>query len=162
MKKTFFALAALGAAVAAEAAVVTYPAPAEAALLDHFAVEVRAAGTDDAWQPVSVYRVKVDEVVETRHKVTDSSMAYFDFDGEAEVRVVSRNRHVESARVRPSSYEIVPAVSGDTLTFTLDRPRQLSVEVNGEIFDNLQLFANPIDTEAPTVRDLRKLRKAKD
>ncbi|MDE6486803.1 MAG: glycoside hydrolase family 28 protein [Muribaculaceae bacterium] len=162
MKKTLLALTALCAAVAADAAVVTYPAPAEAALLDHFAVEVRAAGTADAWQPVSVYRVKVDEVVDTRHKVTDSSMAYFDFDGTAEVRVISRSRHVESARVRPSSYEIEPVVSGDTLTFTLDRPRQLSVEVNGEIFDNLQLFANPIDTEAPTVRELRKLRKDKN
>ena len=35
------------------------------------------------------------------------------------------------------------------MTFKLDRPRNLSVEVNGDIFHNLHLFANPIDKNKP-------------
>ena len=35
------------------------------------------------------------------------------------------------------------------MTFKLDRPRNLSVEVNGDIFHNLHLFANPIDEKKP-------------
>lgn len=35
------------------------------------------------------------------------------------------------------------------MTFKLDRPRNLSVEVNGDIFHNLHLFANPIDENKP-------------
>ena len=44
-------------------------------------------------------------------------------------------------------------MEGDTLTFTLTQPRNLSIEVNGEIFDNLQLFANPLETDRPDPRD---------
>ena len=35
------------------------------------------------------------------------------------------------------------------MTFKLDRPRNLSVEVNGDIFHNLHLFANAIDVNKP-------------
>ncbi len=144
----------------AGAAVVTYPAPAEAPLNKAFSVDVRQNGEEN-WKPVDVYAVKVDETEGARHNARTVSMAYFDFDGNVEVRVISNTRAVKEARVRPMSYAIVPAVNGDTLTFTLDRPRNLSIEVNGEIFDNLQLFANPIDGATPTPAQLRKLRKDK-
>ena len=64
--------------------------------------------------------------------------------------------------MRPLSYNITPAVSGDTLTFSLSSPRNLSVEVNGDIFHNLHLFANPIDTHRPSAKVLKNLKKHKD
>lgn len=123
-----------------------------------FTVEVCQA--DGFWQTVPVYNVMVDRV-EEKHNVENSSMAYFDFSREVNVRVISNNHRVESAHVRPLSYDITPTVSGDTLEFTLDRPRQLSVEVNGDIFDNLQLFANPIETDIPDAKTLAKISKKK-
>jgi len=161
MKKTIIALGALCAGVAAQAAVVTYPAPEGAALNGSFGVEVRAAG-DSLWHAVDVYKVYVDEVTEGRHKVVDSSMAYFDFDGTAEVRVTPRGRAIETVAVRPLSYGIAHRVDDGAIYFTLDRPRKLSVEVNGDVFDNLQLFANGPDGDAPTPKQLKKLRKNKD
>lgn len=150
------------AAVAAQGAVLTYPAPEGARLNDSFGVEVRAAG-DSVWEPVAVYNVFVDEVTGGRHAVKNSSMAYFDMDGAAEVRVTPRGRAVESVAVRPLSYGIEHHVGADgAITFTLDRPRKLSVEVNGDRFDNLQLFANAIDKDAPTAKQLKKLRKDKN
>lgn len=123
-----------------------YPAPEGVEMKDDFYVKVRVPGGE--WQSVPTYMVKVDEVRDTKHCTEKSSLAYFDFEGEVEVSVTSKES-VESARVRPSSYGIEPVVEGNTLTFTLDRPRNLSVEVNGDIFHNLQLFANPLDVNNP-------------
>lgn len=156
MKNFLWFLCLIGAPVAM-AQVKTYPAPDGAQRSDAFAVEVRPAG--GTWQSVDVYKVFVDEVVDTRHTVKDSSMAYFDFDGEVEVRVTGNEPEIHTARVRPASYGIEPTVEGHTLTFTLDRPRNLSVEVNGEIFNNLQLFANPIEHDAPDPKRIKQLQK---
>lgn len=137
-----------------------YPAPEGVEMKDDFSVKVRVPGGE--WQDVPVYMVKVDEVRDTKHCVEKSSMAYFDFEGEVEVAVTS-NKPVVSARVRPLSYGIEPSVEGNTLTFTLDRPRNLSVEVNGDIFHNLQLFANPSDKNNPIdgvkIKDAKQLSK---
>lgn len=138
---------ALTVAIAGEAAVTIYPAPHEAVLNDAFTLEVKEAGGE--WHPVDIYAIKVDKTVGVKHSVVNTSMAYFDFDGKVDLRVISRGQRVESAGVRPLSYGISPAVAGDTLTFSLDKPRQLSVEVNGDIFNNLQIFANPVETSRP-------------
>jgi len=144
------------AAFAANAELMTYTASAEAQLNDAFSVEVRQNGSQ--WQSIPVYNVKVDEVTD-KHNVVNSSMAFFDFSGVVDVRVVSKAQKVASACLRPLSYKITPSVIGDTLTFSLDRPRFLSVEVNGDIFGNLQLFANPIDANRPA--NIKKFREGK-
>ena len=141
MKRYFLSLILVCAAVLAQAAsLVTYHAPKGAPLNDDFQVRVRLAGGE--WQRVDTYLWKVDRVEAGRHKAEPSSVAYFDFDGTVEVEVTSTKGRIDSCRVRPLSYGIAATASGDRLTFTLDRPRMLSVEVNGDIFHNLQLFAN--------------------
>lgn len=154
MIKTATTALALLAALTARAELVTYPAGPDVATLDDFCVEVRQDG--GAWRPVAVYPVKVDEVRDTRHCTEVASMAYFDFDGSVEVRVTSHKGPVAESRIRPLSYGIQALTADSTLTFTLDRPRNLSVEVNGDIFHNLHLFANPIDTLRPSARDIRR------
>ena len=126
---------------------VTYPAPEGAELMSDFTVQVREAGKD--WRPVDTYMVKVDEVQNTKHNVKKASMSYFDFSGEVEVSVTFNHGTVRTGRVRPLSYGITPCIDGNTMTFKLDRPRNLSVEVNEDIFHNLHLFANPIDEKKP-------------
>lgn len=153
-------LMAFMAILPAEAAVVTYPAPEGAKLNGAYSVEVRQKGEAE-WLPVDVYGVMVDETQQGKHSVHTVSMAYFDFDGEVEVKVTSNELTVGEARVRPLSYNIPVDVEGNSFTFSLDRPRNLSVEVNGEIFKNLQLFANPLDENAPTKKELKKLLKDK-
>lgn len=130
--------------------VVTYPAPPGVPLNDSFEVSVRAPGGE--WQPVACYQITVDEVKTSGHVRRASSMALFDFSGQVEVSIAYRGQ-ISSARVRPLSYGIAPKIAGDTLTFTLDRPRNLSVEINGDLFDNLQLFANSLETTRPDPHD---------
>ena len=132
----------------AEATVVTYPAPVEAGLNRAFSVEVRQSGCEE-WLPVDVYAVKVDRTEGVSHNAVTVSMAYFDFDGKVDVRVTSNEIPVKEASVRPLSYGIPVDIDGNTFTFSLDTPRNISVEVNGEIYNNLQLFANPLDSNRP-------------
>ena len=134
-----------------EGNLVTYPAPQGVALNDDFIVKVRQAGKD--WENISAYLVKVDKVEEMKHQVENASMSYFDFSGEVEVSVTFNQGSIRSAKVRPLSYGIEPKVNGNTLTFKLNRPGNLSVEVNDDIFHNLHLFANPIETFIPDKND---------
>lgn len=118
---------------------------------DDFTVKVRKPG--ERWQDLFEYKVKVDRVIGTGHSVQEASLAYFDFEGNVEVSVTNNKGNIDTARVRPLSYGIHPVVSGNTLTFTLSEPANLSIEMNGDIFHNLHLFANPMMTNAPKPKD---------
>ena len=131
--------------------VVVYPAPEGAALNSDFTVQVRQGG--DKWNVTPSYLVKVDEVRGTVHHVENATMSYFDFSGEVEVSVTYNNGPIETARIRPLSLGIHPEVNGNILTFKLNKACNLSVEVNNDIFHNLHLFANPVDTYKPNPKD---------
>lgn len=137
--------------IVAENKLVTWPAPEGAVLNNDFTVKVRQAG--QKWCDLPTYLVKVDEVRENKHSHENASMSYFDFFGEVEVSVTFLHGRIETARIRPLSYDIVPQIKGNTLTFKLDQPRNLSVEINGDLFHNLHLFANPVDEYIPDPQD---------
>ncbi|MEO6729653.1 MAG: glycosyl hydrolase family 28 protein [Ferruginibacter sp.] len=133
---------------------ITYPAP-QAAIYpmhnDDYTVSVRKPG--GAWQSLYEYNVKVDQVKGASHHVENASMCSFDFSGEVEVAVKSNKGKIQKARLRPLSFGIKPEVKENILYFRLLKPQNLSVEINGDIFHNLHLFANPIDTFIPNKKD---------
>ena len=116
-----------------------------------FAVKVRNPGKQ--WQDLAVYGVKVAQVVDTRTTSQNTSIASFDFSGTVDVSITYNLGNIASARIRPLSYGIKAEVKENTITFSLSQPRNLSVEVNGNIFHNLQLFANPVETARPDPKD---------
>jgi hypothetical protein len=125
-----------------------------------FTVKIRTLG--QSWQDLPAYLVKVAQGVDTRLPQRapgasmgpqDSSMAAFDFSGAVDVSITYNKGNIESARVRPLSYDITPVVKKNTITFSLSQPRNLSVEVNGDIFHNLQLFANSVEVNHPDPND---------
>jgi len=127
------------------------PAPANAILNNTFTVKIRKP--DGKWMELPTYLVKVDKVADGIHNEESASMAYFDFEGQVEVAVTLNNEAIGSARIRPLSYGISQEVKGKTLYFKLSKPSNLSVEFNGDIFHNLHLFANPIDSYVPKKKD---------
>jgi len=147
----FFIIFCLSSSAYSKDELIVYPAPEGAALNSDFTVKVRQKG--QAWQELPGYLIKVDEVRGTSHHVENASMSSFDFSGEVEVSVTFNRGAVQSARIRPLSYGIVPEIDGNTLFFHLDRPRNLSVEVNGDIFHNLHLFTNPVVRFIPDKKD---------
>jgi hypothetical protein len=147
----FIAASALRAAEMPDNQTITYPAPEGSALNSDFTVKVRTPA--GKWQHVATYLVKVDQVLGTSHSPQNSSLAYFDFSGKVDVSIAFNRGGIRSARIRPLSFGITPKVNGNTMIFSLSEPRNLSVEINGDIFHNLQLFANPIETNRPSFTD---------
>lgn len=120
-----------------------YPAPEGAVGNGDFAVKVRTPGGE--WRSLFSYNVKVD-----MHHVRDASMVMFDCTGPAEIEAVYTRGPVEQAVVRPLSAGLACCKHHDQLiSLKIDGPRLLSLEVNGERFHNLHIFANPMETEVP-------------
>lgn len=155
----FFVTFCLGGQIVwAQSDLVTYAAPDGAELKKDFLVSVRQPA--GVWKPLDTYAVKVDEVRDTRHHVEKASLSYFDFEGEVEVSVKYRHGRIDDACVRPFSYGIQPLIKDSLLTFMLSSPCNLSVEINGDIFHNLHLFANPIDKNNPLcTKSLRQIKR---
>lgn len=126
---------------------VTYPNPTGGAALNtDFTVKVRANG--GAWKDLDEY----DTTIGGYHP-SHASFVYFDTDGPVDVSVTYNAGAVTTAKVRPNSKGITPAISGNTLTFTISGPTKLSVEINGDINHNLHLFANPLEVNPPSPSD---------
>jgi len=122
----------------ADGQVVTYPGPkGEPASADY---TVEAGG-----KPVFVYTANV------LHG-GPASFAYFDFAGTVQVKVAS-SRKVSSAVVRPLSAGIKAAVGGNAVSFSVSKPCNLSVELNGSPERPLHLFASPIEANPPKADD---------
>lgn len=60
---------------------------------------------------------------------------------------------ITSTKIRGLNTTITPAISGNTMTFSLSGPMKLSVEVNGNINRNLMIFANPLEVNPPSPTD---------
>lgn len=136
-------------ATATAQTLVIHPVPQEltySAHNDDFTVRVRKPG--EVWQDLFEYAVDVD-----LDKVQTASMVTFDFSGSVEVAITANNSTLQSVQIRPLSAEITPALSGKTLYFKLNQPRNLSIEINGDKRRNLHLFANPPETYKPNPAD---------
>jgi hypothetical protein len=152
MKKiAILVLVVFGLCTFSDAQLVTYPSPKGSQLNSDFTVKVRQKGKE--WQPLATYIAKVVNVVETKSVILNTSFSYFDLNGEVEVSVTNNKGKINTVRIRPLSAGIIPNIKNNTITFSFSGPRNLSVELNGEIFQNLQLFANPLETYKPLPSD---------
>ena len=118
---------------------------------DDYTVRVRESGGE--WQDLYEYKVKVD-----MDAPVESSMVYFDFEGEVEVEVAKNNGTVHEATIRPLARGIESQLTDNRLTFRLREPQNLSIEFDGDRLRNLHLFANAPESadvpqgEAPGIR----------
>lgn len=110
--------------------------------------KVRVRQPEGEWHNVFVYEVQVD-----MHQVRPASMAFFDLEGAAEVEISCLYTEVESVNIAPASRKTSYKSQGRTINFNLIGPQKLSIEINGDIFRNLHLFANPIEVDAPQPED---------
>jgi hypothetical protein len=135
----------------AEAELITYKAPDGVVLNKDFKIVVKEAGYQG--QIVPAYFASVKEVSGTTNIAQQSSFGYFDFTGKVEVVISYQKGAIRHAKIRPSIYGITPKIIGNTIVFYLTSARNISIEVNDDIFHNLQLFANPIEIEKPARTD---------
>jgi hypothetical protein len=142
---------------AAEGRVIVHQAPAGETLSPDYQVSVAGKG-------VPVYMAKVAPAdAERRWRAMDDkedSAAFFDtaafasFDMQGAVTVtVTVTKTVSAAKILPTLAGITPTIRGESISFTVTSPRNLTVEINGEWVKSLHLFANPLETDVPRPDD---------
>lgn len=122
--------------------ILVMPIPEGVKTDDHFAVQVRPLHAD-AWTDVPLYAVRVD-----MHDVRQAAAAIFDFTGSVEVRITPKVSWIHSAVARPVAKGVQLKNTGRELSFILDQPADLMIEVNGERFHCLHILAGTME-EAP-------------
>jgi hypothetical protein len=74
----------------------------------------------------------------------------FSFNGAVTVQIRLRDAAaVKTATVRPLAKQIHATVAGNTVSFTLSKPANLFVELDGKPRDALFIFANPPEADVP-------------
>ncbi len=123
----------------------TYPAPSGIELSDQYTVEVNG-------NPVDLYIGSVGE-----HKNNpefyggDYAFGNFDFSGSVTVSITTA-KTLANLKIQPLSLGITPVVSGNTITFTLEKPAKISIEPDGKN-EPLLLFANALEVDPPQPGD---------
>lgn len=111
---------------------------------------VRARLGSNEWIDVPVYFAEVTRKIIGKN--LNSSFASLDISGAVEIEVTV-NSDFENFVIRPDADNISAERSGNTLRFSVDKPCQLSIEADGEIMQNLQLFVNPLENFVPDKED---------
>ena len=131
------------------AGVTSWPAPPGEALSEHYELTVNGQAV-----PVHACRVSAvpfNQVWPGYQRPLDQTelagFAFWDMAGPVKVVVQSR-RPVQSVVVRPASLGIRPAIETNRISFSLERPGSVIVEVNGS-HHALHLFASPPEKDVP-------------
>lgn len=132
----------------------SYPAPEGVPISQEFTVAVRSANPNaDAttWTPVAAYATDVADVNTTCNEFNKYpiSIVSLDIQGPVEIKAVFSGQ-VKKARIRPKSLGILARVEGEhTVVFTVERPVDLMLELNGDKWQALHTLVNALDDVAP-------------
>lgn len=85
-------------------------------------------------------------------KVKYVPFGYFDFEGSVSVKIKSPVK-IESVDIRPKVLEINASFDDYSITFELNCPSKVSVEINNSIDNVLHLFAGPIEENTPELTE---------
>lgn len=145
MKRIKTLIGAVCLALSAHAQLVTNPETLRTGMAhnDDYTVRVRVPGGE--WKDLFEYKVQVD-----LDRVQDASMVQFDMGSKVEVMVKKNNGSFDEAVIRPLHHRIAYERVQDAIVFTLDEPRYVSVEFDGDRLHNLHVFANPMEKETYT------------
>ncbi|WP_406683264.1 glycosyl hydrolase family 28 protein [Seonamhaeicola sp. MEBiC1930] len=128
-----------------------YPAPEGIELSKAYVVEVEN-------QSVPVYKTKIPpkepipRLNHSRQIFGFASYASFDMNASAKVKVTYPEA-VNSVKILPTSYGVESTIEGNTISFSVDKPMHLTIEVNGDWYESLHIFANPFEVDVPDPND---------
>jgi len=76
-----------------------------------------------------------------------------DFSKRIDVKVEKIDGTIRFAKIRPESAAINYTLEGNKIEFSLTEPTKISVEMNGNLLNNLMVFANSLETDIPDSTD---------
>ncbi len=124
----------------------TYPGPAGVSASNVYSVRV-FDGT--SWSNSFVYR---SEGLDGRGDFRAISYTNFEMStGPVTVEVTNLSGEITDATIRPKRYGLAPLIDGNRLTFVLQEPRKVSIEINGNgTAEMCSIFANAPDGGPPS------------
>jgi hypothetical protein len=131
---------------------VTYPGPDGIVASDRYTVSVEQGGVAvDSF----VYQTQARKPDTNRE--LDTSWSTFSFGGSVTVHVTSLGGDATGCIVRPGAAAIATTFVGGVCTFTLDRPKNISVEfepnIHNPVLHPMLMFANPLEVDVPDPAD---------
>jgi polygalacturonase len=142
----------------AQGEVTVYPAPEGEPLNAKFNVKVD--GMD-----VPVYNAKIGKEDKVgREKAMDvrleshlyydiAGIAYFDLKKGSAKITVSVEDPITKVKILPTSFGIKPTIAAKTVSFEVDKPQHVTVEINGDHIRSLHIFVNPEEKDVPDPND---------
>ncbi|EON96328.1 putative tat pathway signal sequence domain protein [Phaeoacremonium minimum UCRPA7] len=134
----------------------TYQVPEGIDANDTFVVKARIVKQDGAagvWAPVPAYAVDVADVNITCNQFNKHPIAVASLDIEQspiEIKAQYRGGEVTVATIRPLSLGIKATIEKDnTITFRLDHPHDVMLEINNDKWQALHVLTDDIDVNAP-------------
>ena len=104
--------------------------------------------TPEGAPQASDFQVKVDGQAQFVHDSAIAAFCTFSFRGKVRVSVTHQKAFAR-VDIRPKSRNVSFTVEDGTIHFDLERPCQLSIELDGDIERPLFLFANPPEKKTP-------------
>ncbi len=138
--------------------IVIYPAPEGEELNTNY--KVKANGKE---VPVYIAKIGMERRANRERAMDDqpnshlfydtAGFAGFDMKGGKVKITVTVGEEIQTAKILPTSFGIQPEWQGNSLSFEIDKPQHLTVEINGEHIRSLHLFVNPEETDIPDPED---------
>src|SRR5208282_256422 len=82
-----------------------------------------------------------------------SGFVMFDCATTVQMQVTYNAGTLTNALIWPLAYGITPTNNGNVMTFNMTNGQNVVLEVNGNAFEALHIFANPTDTNVPSPSD---------
>ena len=77
----------------------------------------------------------------------------FDCAGRVEMQITYNGGPLTSAKVWPEAFGIEPEIDGQVMTLSFDGPKNFVLEVNGNEYNALHIFSNPMEENVPSQDD---------
>jgi hypothetical protein len=90
----------------------------------------------------------MDDKANSADYFTNAALASFDMTLPVSISVETPEP-IQTVKILPSAYGLTGKTDGRRATFTLDQPKPLTIEINGNWVGALHVFANPPETDVP-------------
>jgi hypothetical protein len=122
------------------AEIVTYPAPAGLMISPDFTV---VADNQPVWvERIGSKLATFDYSLYGNREMEDLNVAGFSCSGEVKI-LIRANVNIDKFTIRPVSRNILATVSGSEISFTINGPQKLYIEINN--LPHLAIFADPLE-----------------
>jgi len=130
------------------AQVITYTAPSQMPVSKEYEISITQNG-----KSVKSFVHVSDAQFPEKNRSKNTAYSIFSFEGTITVTVTKLDTVFANCKLLPSSYRIPVLKKGNSVSFTLDKPRNIAVEFDGSQKYPLLIFANPLEKNVPKQTD---------